>query len=144
MEGIASGARERTETAGGSAGLGRFCARQAWRISGSAEEKRSPAAGAGAGGSGESEVVWSPAQRVSTRRPHADTPLPALPPPLRRTPPAREWRETVAAGGWLAPILCPQPEGASLHTLPLTNGLMPLLRNSCRMLQHGNGSRELA
>ena len=65
---LASGARERTETAGWSAGLGRFCARQAWKIGGSAEEKRSPAAGAGAGVSGESEEVWSPAQRVSTRR----------------------------------------------------------------------------
>ena len=65
---LASGARERTETAVWSAGLGRFCARQARRISGSAEEKRIPAAGFGAGGSGESEAVWSPAQRVSTRR----------------------------------------------------------------------------
>ena len=46
---LAPGARERTETAGGSAGLGRFCARQAWRSSGSAEEKRIPAAGSEAG-----------------------------------------------------------------------------------------------
>ena len=38
------------------------------RISGSSEEKRNPAAGSGAGGSGEPQAVWSPAQRVSTRR----------------------------------------------------------------------------
>ena len=62
----------RTETAGGSAGFGRFGARQARRISGSAEAKRSPAAGSGAGGPGESEAVWSPAQRVSTRRSSLD------------------------------------------------------------------------
>ncbi len=51
---------------------GRFCACQAWRISGSAEEKRSPAAGSEAGGSGEPQAVWSPAQLVSTRHPSLD------------------------------------------------------------------------
>ena len=72
---LASGARGRTEAAGGSADLGRFCARQAWRISGSSEEKRGTAAGSEAGVSGESEAVWSPAQRVSTRRPSLGPPL---------------------------------------------------------------------
>ena len=58
---LASGARERTETAGWSAGLGRFGARQAWRISGSAEAKRIQTAGTEARASGEPQAVWSPA-----------------------------------------------------------------------------------
>ena len=71
---LASGARERTETAGWSAGLGQFCARQAWKISGSSEEKWIPAAGAEARGSGEYEAVWSPASVYRMAKGQSESP----------------------------------------------------------------------
>jgi len=83
---LASGARERTEPAGWSAGLGRFGARQAWRSSGSADETRSPAAGSEAGVSEDSRQCgrwrrWCPrtAPRWSTVITSSSASLPDVP-----------------------------------------------------------------